>query len=58
VKDHLSHRHGDEPIVLRVSVSFNRSGGVDVTQDDATKDGPLRVCVTWQKRDANGRISL
>ena len=32
--------------------------GVDITQDDATEDGPLRVCVARQKRDANGRISF
>jgi len=41
VKDDLSHGHCDEPIILRVTMGFNCPGGVDIAQDNTTKDRSL-----------------
>jgi tetratricopeptide (TPR) repeat protein len=48
VKDDFLHRHGDEPLHVRVTMRFDRPGSIDVTKNDAAKDRPLRVGVAWQ----------
>jgi hypothetical protein len=58
VEDDLAHGDRDEAFEARAPVRLDRAGDVDVAENDAAENRPLRVGVARQQRDAYGRVAV
>ena len=58
VEDDFAHGDRHEALYRRAPVGFDRSRDVDVAENDAAEDRPLRVRVARQKRDADGGVAV
>jgi hypothetical protein len=58
VKDDFAHGDGDEARHARMTMSLDCARHVNVAQDNAAEDRPLRIGVAWQERDANCRVCV